>query len=599
MTTADSAALGALAFTGTWRGYQQHALEAFEAGRKRGQRQTHIVAPPGSGKTLLGMELLRRLGARALVLAPNTAVQAQWLRTAAAFGAGPAVAAADPSAPIACLTYQSLCQLDDPAAAVREQAERRWASDRARATGGSSQDAMREAGGWAGAARDRHQREVARIMAAIRRDIAKGHGAGGTGAGAGGTGAGLEFDQLLGPGATERIAALRTNGVRTVVLDECHHLASMWGYVVRAALAQLPAVHVVALTATPPDALTTEEHDLYTGLLGPVSYAIPTPALVRERALAPYQELAWLTRPLAAETAWLAEHDLRFTELITRLHAADGDVTSLPEWVIMRLRERGRKPGEDAEIPWTTFQRAHPALARAGARFLASTGLELPAGLPRGEGYREPPDFDDWLALLEDYALRCLAPAEGDAAAAQYAAIAEALRALGFSLTRQGIRRGASDVDRLLTNSAAKAIALTDVLACEFDARGVRLRALVLTDTEQATAPGRGLADLLPADAGSAPAAPHAVAADPRTKPLRPLLVTGRGLRCMPEDADALLGALSAAGGAGGRAANYTAGGPNRRTPGWSGSARPDRPGSPGSGWSWPPPCSRPGRPVR
>ena len=94
---------------------------------------------------------------------------------------------------------------------------------------------------------------------------------------------------MLGPGARERDRGkLRTNGVRTVVLDECHHLASMWGYVVRAALAQLPGVHVVALTATPPDALTAEEHDLYTGLLGPVSYAIPTPALVRERALAPY-----------------------------------------------------------------------------------------------------------------------------------------------------------------------------------------------------------------------------------------------------------------------------------------------------------------------
>src|SRR5258708_26784265 len=111
MTTSDSKALGALAFSGTWRGYQQHALEAFEAGRKRGQQQTHIVAPPGSGKTLLGLELPRRLGARALVLAPNTAVQAQWLRAAGAFGAGPAVAAADPSAPIARLTYQSPCQL--------------------------------------------------------------------------------------------------------------------------------------------------------------------------------------------------------------------------------------------------------------------------------------------------------------------------------------------------------------------------------------------------------------------------------------------------------------------------------------------------------
>jgi len=532
VATAELSVLGTLAFPGTWRGYQQLALEAFEADRKRGEQSTHIVAPPGSGKTLLGMELIRRLGSRALVLAPNTAVQAQWLHTANTFGASPGLAAADPSAAIACLTYQSLCQLDDPAAAIRGQAERRWAADRAKATGSSAEEVQREAATWTGAAQARRQREVAKIMATIRREIAKG------------STPGADLDQLLGPGAVERIAALRASGIKTVVLDECHHLASMWGYVVRAALAQLPDVHVVALTATPPDALTTEEHDLYVGLLGPVDYSVPTPALVRERALAPYQELAWLTRPLDAETAWLAEHDLRFTELITGLHAATEGVTILPEWVIRRLRERGRGPSEEAQVSWAAFQRAHPALARAGARFLASGGLELPVDVPRGEGYREKPDLDDWLVLLEDYSLRCLAPADADAAAGMYAAISDALRALGFSLTRQGIRRGASDVDRLLTNSGAKAIALTDVLACEFDARGVGLRALVLTDTEQASAPGRGLAELLPADAGSAPAALAAVAADPRTRALRPLLVTGRGLRCSPDDADALMAAL-------------------------------------------------------
>ncbi len=302
---AHSGEFARLAFQGTWRGYQRLALEAFEADRKRGQLQTHIVAPPGSGKTLLGMELIRRLGARALVLVPNTAVQAQWLRTAAAFGAPDGFASANPSATIACLTYQSLCQLDDPADAIRGQAERRWAADRAAATGAEPADVQVEAARWTGAALARRQREVARIMAALRREIAKG------------SAPGSDIDQLLGPGARERIAALRTNGVRTVVLDECHHLASMWGYVVRAALTQLPKVHVVALTATPPDALTTEEHDLYTGLLGPVDYSVPTPALVREQALAPYQELAWLIRPLDTETAWLAEHDLRFTELIT------------------------------------------------------------------------------------------------------------------------------------------------------------------------------------------------------------------------------------------------------------------------------------------
>jgi superfamily II DNA or RNA helicase len=536
VTQTGPAPLATLTFAGTWRGYQQLALTAFEADRARGQHQTHIVAPPGSGKTLLGMELIGRLGERALVLVPNTAVQAQWLRTARGFGAPEGLAAADPAAEIACLTYQALCQLDDPATAVRAEAERRWAADRARVTGASSGDDAREAAGWTGSAAARQQREIGRIMAAVKRDIAKDP-----------DGPGL--DELLSPGARARIAELQAHGVRTVVLDECHHLASMWGYVVRAALAQLPGAYIVGLTATPPDELTAEENALYSALLGPVDFTVPTPALVRDRALAPYQELAWLTRPLDSETAWLAEHDLRFTELITSLHADSEDVPSLPAWVISRLRDRGRSPAEEAEVPWASFQRAHPALARAGARFLSSGDLELPPGVPRGEGYREKPNLDDWLVLLEDYALKCLAAEPRPAASARYAAIAAALRSLGFTLTRQGIRRGASDVDRLLTNSAAKALALTDVLSCEFEARGPQLRALLLTDTERAATPGRGLAEVLPADAGSAPAALTALAADPRTSGLRPLLVTGRGLQCSEADADVLLDALRQAAG--------------------------------------------------
>jgi superfamily II DNA or RNA helicase len=527
-----SGGIAGLAFAGTWRGYQRLALAAFESGRQRGQTRTHIVAPPGSGKTLLGMEIIRRVGKPALVLVPNTAVQAQWLHTAAAFGAPEGLAAADTSAAIACLTYQSLCQLDDPAAAIRGRAEFRWAADRASRSGETVAGTQRAAASWTGAAAERRQREIARISASIKREIARGPG----------QVAGVE--ELLGPGARARLSALRSGGVQTVVLDECHHLASMWGYVVRAALAQLPGVHVIGLTATPPDALSTEENDLYTGLLGPVGFSVPIPALVRDRALAPYQELAWLTRPVDSETFWLAEHDLRFQELITELHADSADLTTLPAWVITRLRDRGRGPGEEAAVPWTTFQRSHPALARAGARFLASGDLTLPAGVPRGEGYREQPDLNDWLVLLEDYALRCLAADPRPAAAARYTSIAAALRALGFTLTRQGIRRGASDVDRLLTNSAAKAMALADVLAAEFSARGSHLRALVLADTEQAATPGRGLTDVLPADAGSAPAALHAVLADPRISALRPLLVTGRGLRCGPDDAEALLAAL-------------------------------------------------------
>ena len=79
-------------------------------------------------------------------------------------------------------------------------------------------------------------------------------------------------------------------------------------------------MHLIGLTATPPGELTAAEEDLYEALLGPVDFTVPTPAVVREGYLAPYQELAWLTEPLQVEADWLAEHDLRFQELITTLH---------------------------------------------------------------------------------------------------------------------------------------------------------------------------------------------------------------------------------------------------------------------------------------
>ena len=48
-----------LSFGGEWRRYQKAAIAAFERDRAAGRRRTHIVAPPGSGKTLVGVELVR------------------------------------------------------------------------------------------------------------------------------------------------------------------------------------------------------------------------------------------------------------------------------------------------------------------------------------------------------------------------------------------------------------------------------------------------------------------------------------------------------------------------------------------------------------
>ena len=525
-----------LAFGGSWRRYQTAAIAAFERDRAAGRRRTHIVAPPGSGKTLVGVELVRRIGRRALVLTPNSAVQMQWPRAVRQFAPAAEVARTagpEPAFPIACMTYQSLCQLDDPEVLIGRVAAERWVAERAAATGVGIEEV--EAERYDGAAADRRAREIARITAAVKREIARGEHAG------------VELADLLSATAKARVAALRAGRVGVVVLDECHHLASMWGYVVRAVLDDLGGedVHVIGLTATPPSDLTGDEAELYGELLGPVDFTVPTPAVVRDGHLAPYQELAWLTEPLDSERAWLADHDTRFKELVTALHEDVESDVSFPAWVITRVRERRRSPEDDAQVPWEEFQRARPALARAGVRFLGSAGLALPDGAPHGEAYRRPPDLDDWLVLLEDYALRCLHPSADGEAADRYEAVAAALGELGFRLTRQGIRRGTSEVDRLLTGSRAKAVGLVEVLSAEMESRGEALRALVLCDAELAEAKADPLlGGVLDPAAGTARHALVALGADLRTAPLRPLVVSGRGLRCLPADADVLLAAL-------------------------------------------------------
>ena len=68
---------GVLAFKGRWRSYQERVLR--EADRYLADHKIHIVAAPGSGKTTLGIELIRRLGQPCLILSPSITIRQQWL----------------------------------------------------------------------------------------------------------------------------------------------------------------------------------------------------------------------------------------------------------------------------------------------------------------------------------------------------------------------------------------------------------------------------------------------------------------------------------------------------------------------------------------
>jgi superfamily II DNA or RNA helicase len=103
----------AFRFAGSWRGYQQRLID--ELDRHLDDRRLHVVAAPGAGKTVIGLEVLRLLARPALILSPTLAIREQWLgRLGAMFAADDAGwlagAGSDLAAPgwLVSSTYQSL-----------------------------------------------------------------------------------------------------------------------------------------------------------------------------------------------------------------------------------------------------------------------------------------------------------------------------------------------------------------------------------------------------------------------------------------------------------------------------------------------------------
>lgn len=63
-------------FKGVFRGYQQKVLD--NSSKYLFDKKINIVAAPGSGKTVLGIELIRRLNRPCLILSPTTTIRGQW-----------------------------------------------------------------------------------------------------------------------------------------------------------------------------------------------------------------------------------------------------------------------------------------------------------------------------------------------------------------------------------------------------------------------------------------------------------------------------------------------------------------------------------------
>ncbi|MFN1219331.1 DEAD/DEAH box helicase family protein [Chryseobacterium kwangjuense] len=65
-------------FKYSWRSYQKRFLDHLDDFLN--DRHLHVTAPPGSGKTVLGLEVMLRLNKPALIVAPTLAIRNQWVQ---------------------------------------------------------------------------------------------------------------------------------------------------------------------------------------------------------------------------------------------------------------------------------------------------------------------------------------------------------------------------------------------------------------------------------------------------------------------------------------------------------------------------------------
>ncbi len=462
------------------RTHQAEALDALDACWAEERRRAWVVLPPGAGKTRVGLETVARMlgdgAARAVVLSPNTAIQAQWVAAARDHGLVAGVDR-DLTFPVTCLTYQSVAVFD------------------ADAEVDDDPDATIEVGVG-----------------------------------------GVLLDRLH-PNGRELVDRLAEVDGLVLVLDECHHLLEVWGRLLGELLHLVEDATVLGLTATPPDALTPDEARQVDELFGAVAYRVGVPAVVKEGHLAPFAELAWLTTPTDHEQEWLAAEATRWRELTTYLtDPAFGSVPFL-EWTTARFVT----PVPHVQT-WAELCKAEPVLTEAALRLVHAGLLDLPEGARLLEQHRRDPDADDWAGLVDDWARTHLLRSEDPRDADVLDAVRRALPSVGYVLTRRGVRRGRTPIDRVLARSHAKTSAAVGIVAHELSVLGSLTRVLVLCDHERASATlPTGLQGVIDVQSGSAWATVEALVADPTTAALSPMLVTGSTVAGAPETLAAFL----------------------------------------------------------
>jgi superfamily II DNA or RNA helicase len=500
--------LSSLQFRHPFRKYQRQILDQVGTS-EAAERKHHIVAPPGSGKTIVGLELIRRFDEPAVVFAPTATIQQQWCEEVGLFTEDPTgdLVSREPGrfAPINIYTYQLISAPGESRELLRKTALKMWLEELLKREGVSEGDARGRLKTMRCNNPDAYGKELSRRAGRAKRDLLRRGD--------------VSVARFLHPNARALIDGLVDRGVKTVVLDECHHLLDYWAVVLRYLIGRIRGPQVVGLTATLPSPEDGNEYENYTSLLGDVDFEIPTPAVVKEGDLAPYRDLAYFTEPTQREVDYLNNVQRAFEAEISHFTRSE----ALQEWAARAVLGE-EKDGKRLE----EVLNARPMFSVATLRYLRHAGRAIPGdllALPLEAN--ELPTLEDWAALLERYALDHLQTSPREEDHRELATLRRTLRPFGLSLTERGVRSSRSPGDLVLALSDSKGEAACSILAAELEALGERLRAVVVTDFESMSSGARP-EEALDRDAGGARRVLERIVHHRGSSRLDPVLVTGR-----------------------------------------------------------------------
>lgn len=252
--------LNQLSFKGQWRQYQQRVLDKSESFMDDGK--IHLVAAPGSGKTTLGIEFIRRFGNPTLILVPTVTIRQQWVdRIKQAFlsdaNQAEQLISQDLKRPkmITVATYQALHS------AMNQVVGNSLIED-------TDDEAQQEHFDFQGF------------------DIRK-----------------TFEDKDLG----------------TLCLDECHHLRNEWWKSLEIFRKSFPKIKMISLTATPPYEGEPALWERYISMCGEIDEEITVPELVKEGTLCPHQDYVYFAFPTKEERVQLDQFEKQKLNFLTKL----------------------------------------------------------------------------------------------------------------------------------------------------------------------------------------------------------------------------------------------------------------------------------------